>query len=45
MMMIGAIPETTEYANGWNDCRKECAARVAELEQKVAGITWKRAAD
>ena len=20
---INAIPETTEYANGWNDCRKQ----------------------
>ena len=19
---VGAIPETTEYANGWNDCRQ-----------------------
>jgi len=20
--LIGAIPETDDYANGWNDCRK-----------------------
>lgn len=31
---IGAIPETTDYANGWNDCRKEARAMLqAELER------------
>lgn len=25
---INAIPETTEYANGWNDCRKEAFEKL-----------------
>lgn len=27
---VGAIPETNDYANGWNDCRKEYFSRKFE---------------
>jgi hypothetical protein len=31
---MGAIPETTDYANGWNDCRKKAFEMRAELRKK-----------
>ncbi len=37
---IGAIPETTEYANGWNDCRKEAFKMLnAKLQAIKTAIT------
>lgn len=30
---IGAIPETNDYANGWNDCRKKAGESVVIVLQ------------
>lgn len=39
---IGAIPETSDYANGWNDCRKTAKKmRDKTLEQFIAIIKGK----
>lgn len=49
---INAIPETNEYANGWNDCRKEAfelkslllqslRSRTPELVEKIISIITK----
>lgn len=32
---VGAIPETTDYANGWNECRKEAYERKKKLVQEI----------
>lgn len=34
---INGIPETNDYANGWNDCRKE----AFESRRKVINVTIK----
>lgn len=35
---INAIPENTDYANGWNDCRKEAFEMKREIIQTILNI-------
>src|SRR5437879_6528657 len=32
---VGAIPETNDYANGWNDCRHQYGAIKKQIKERT----------